>query len=459
LLASPSWHTAHGSRIRIHQLTLPESLPFAHKLVHDVSPAHHGPVQGYTLGESSRLSTSPDRLRRPSQKTERERRGSDTETETRSRHRSGSTSTITIGPPSPAVRVRTTRPRAPTLAGEAIEHKEHPEEWQWTKEHESLQSVQEVTVPGRLVRCFVLFKLSNRPVAAAAPGTPKVERSAPSPARTASYDVSGSQGRTPTRGTGTRAESSTSMHSPTPSPKLSARSTISRSSLSRVASADSPARQRTVSLGSPSRKDAAPLVFHRKASQTTILKSDLVAPPESLLLTSGVSADSMKRTPNSDKKKSLTATYPDVPFYISPIHHPSRYPRFLNLNVETDFASWLTVEQFAGTSFRMEIWYEAVESDESGGPGQWTRLSTVDFDIDLSNLRKKEKTTVLASNALEFTLASDPKAIFYLPENDQSTLEDDSPSKKKRQNLQGIVERSMRESKMRKGVGVGDLHQ
>jgi hypothetical protein len=134
-----------------------------------------------------------------------------------------------------------------------------------------------------------------------------------------------------------------------------------------------------------------------------------------------------------------------VPFYISPIHHASIYPRFLSLSPD-DFASWLSTEAAASTAMEMEIWYEM----ESG----WRMLDdrkTLSFD----KLRRVEKDTRLVDNAILFSFSSDTKGLYYWPGEDAPP----AAEKKAKHSVKGIVERSMRETRMKRGVGVGALHQ
>jgi hypothetical protein len=135
-----------------------------------------------------------------------------------------------------------------------------------------------------------------------------------------------------------------------------------------------------------------------------------------------------------------------IPFYISPIHHPSTNPRFLSLE-EGDLAPWLTVEEAASNSAILEIWYEETDS-------KWHKANLAGIGLmDLNQFRRLEKDTKLGDNAILITLSTDPRSTYYL---DPSSRPDESG--RKRSNTDA-VERSRRETRMKKGIGLGGLHQ
>lgn len=105
----------------------------------------------------------------------------------------------------------------------------------------------------------------------------------------------------------------------------------------------------------------------------------------------------------------------------------------------------MTTEQGASTSVFLEIWQES--------PSGWQTLEGVGGDIDLNKLRRVEKDTVLGDNTILFSFAPDAKALYYV------SADDAPPPEKKKHTVKGIVERSMRETRMKRGVGVGALHQ
>jgi hypothetical protein len=153
-----------------------------------------------------------------------------------------------------------------------------------------------------------------------------------------------------------------------------------------------------------------------------------------------------------------TTTALVAPFFISSIHHPSINPRFSSLT-EDDFAPWLVTEEKASHTFDLELWYESK-------PGEWTRFDGLSKTVDLGQLRRVDHTaTSLGDNTVLFQLGSDSKALYYLPD-DTLKVESDPPSSPlngstphTRSAVNGVVERSMRETRMKKGTGVGALHQ
>jgi hypothetical protein len=155
----------------------------------------------------------------------------------------------------------------------------------------------------------------------------------------------------------------------------------------------------------------------------------------------------------TDHKKSDTRT--STPFYISPIHRPSTHPRFLHLEAESDFAGWLSVEEGASTVVEAEVWYE----DENS---VWSVLKDMTRIIRLDELRRsggdgkgkgKER-----DNSLEFTFDFDAKGVYCIPDESEVNGSGDGRIEGPG-HVVGIVERSMRETRMKKGIGVGALHQ
>jgi len=179
--------------------------------------------------------------------------------------------------------------------------------------------------------------------------------------------------------------------------------------------------------------------------------------PALTLRRSGSSSHSIPRSPLSPTPHE---ELPVVPFYISPIHMPSTYPRFLNLSPD-DLAPWMTVEEAASTRIVLEVWYD---DPEEGG---WRALSGVGGEVDMALLRRVEGAEGRQPNGVQLMFAWDTKGVYYLP---TSTPGEDVPlsngdanpttfGKKQKETVMGVVERSMRETRMKKGVGVGALHQ
>jgi len=166
-----------------------------------------------------------------------------------------------------------------------------------------------------------------------------------------------------------------------------------------------------------------------------------------------------RSTPTNDpisnerrSQKSLPSGQPDsVPFYISPIHHPSTNPRFLQLE-EGDFAPWLTVEESASSQAILEVWYE--DSTGEGDEKKWCKADTIGGPINLTNLRELESGVKLGDNAILITMGMDPGSTYYL-----DTDSSHSAAKVDASKARDAVERSRRETRMKKGVGLGGLHQ
>lgn len=78
--------------------------------------------------------------------------------------------------------------------------------------------------------------------------------------------------------------------------------------------------------------------------------------------------------------------------------------------------------------------------------------------IDLSRLSPVGKDGKLPNNAIGFTLSTDPTEVFYVPQAATRTESEEKP-KKSGETVRGIVERSLRETRMKQGIGVGGLHQ
>jgi hypothetical protein len=170
-------------------------------------------------------------------------------------------------------------------------------------------------------------------------------------------------------------------------------------------------------------------------------------------VSSGRSTPTNGPTSNAKRsQKSRPKVQPDsVPFYISPIHHPSTNPRFLQLE-EGDFAPWLTIEESASSQAILEVWYE--DSTGEGEEKKWLKADTIGGPINLTDLRKLENGVKLGDNAILITLGMDPGSTYYL-----DTQSSHSDGKVDASKARDAVERSRRETRMKKGVGLGGLHQ
>lgn len=104
-------------------------------------------------------------------------------------------------------------------------------------------------------------------------------------------------------------------------------------------------------------------------------------------------------------------------------------------------APWLTVPAAAGTEVQVDVWYEE--------RGRWKRLPGVGGLVDLRDLVPIPMGAVLEPNTIEWTFASQPKHTFYLPAKKPEDHRED----------EDVVNRSLRETRMKKGATVGGLHQ
>jgi len=172
-------------------------------------------------------------------------------------------------------------------------------------------------------------------------------------------------------------------------------------------------------------------------------------------VSSGRSTPTNGPTSNGTRsQKSRPREQPDsVPFYISPVHHPSTNPRFLQLE-EGDFAPWLTTEESASNQAILEVWYE--DSTENEGEKKWCKADMIGGPMNLTDLRKLESGVKLGDNAILITLGMDPDSTYYLDTDPANSAGRFDASKAK---ARDAVERSRRETRMKKGVGLGGLHQ
>jgi len=332
--------------IRIHQLTLPET-----------------PHPETTLSPPSPL--QPSIIRRPSNR----RHPSSTHLHhIRERSTSASSSTSII------------RTRAPTLAGQALEHA-----------HEAVKAIQEQDVQSevkekKLARTFLVLRRLPLP-------TEKDQASGDA-------DTNGIQGSVPP-----------------PSRKGKERAMNGNTN------------------GRPS--------LRTNSSQSSV----------DSFVSSGRSTPTNGPASNGKRlQKTYAKGQPDsVPFYISPIHHPSTNPRFLQLE-EGDFAPWLTTEVSASNQAILEVWYE--DSTGNEGEKKWLKADTIGGPMNLTDLRKLESGVKLGDNAILITLGMDPESTYYLDTNPANSAGNVDASK-----ARDAVERSRRETRMKKGVGLGGLHQ
>ncbi|GMK55449.1 hypothetical protein CspeluHIS016_0205050 [Cutaneotrichosporon spelunceum] len=131
-----------------------------------------------------------------------------------------------------------------------------------------------------------------------------------------------------------------------------------------------------------------------------------------------------------------------VPFFLSPIHEASTQPRWSSLE-RGDLAPWINSVECAGSRVDLAVWVE--------DRGKWRRLPGVGGVIDFYDLVPVPQGAVLPPNSVEFTFTSAPHKTFYLPPEGETAPQRDDEK--------GVVERSMRETRMKKGANFGGLHQ
>ncbi|KAG8818682.1 hypothetical protein FRC17_010743, partial [Serendipita sp. 399] len=177
-----------------------------------------------------------------------------------------------------------------------------------------------------------------------------------------------------------------------------------------------------------------------------------------------------------------------APFYISQFHAPSTNPSFASLDAEHDFAPWADL---GSHRFRASLWGNAasnwgnkpkpveVEDDQanSGTEGVWEVLASWDVDMD-ELVPLTSDPLLLPSNTLVLRLAPDGDA-FYLPPNrlmfqptrppsptagySDTEIDYEGSGTSKRIDKESffsrgdVLNRSLRETKMKKSAGFGDL--
>ncbi|WWC61358.1 uncharacterized protein I303_103939 [Kwoniella dejecticola CBS 10117] len=505
----------HITGIRIHQLTLPESLLYASKLVSAQSSEGDAIEPLSPVGESSRrrLSTSST-VSYPFPRRS-------FELDLDKRERSSSTSTARpLDPPSPSTsthhpinspRNRVTRPRAPTLAGEALEHRHNFTsspgiDKSGSTQHEQADTGARFLGERRPVRCFIALKFpqkSHRPSSHSKgedEDNDEPRRRTKSDERDLRLNGHSDFMRKVSRRTSSNSLNRNGNPNTTSLPntpvKPSLRHTISSSSSHSSLLQTTPPRSRTVSLTTPAKTNgkindapqgyslgrsssrlsddssvhsivrspppafrAPNLLGKSKASlsvshhfahaensptQSTFTAADQNSDPASGDPDHSSEEKEKERLKMERKLKSQAERQVEIPFYISPIHPPSTNPRFQGLEAN-DLANWLTSTQLADSRFNLEIWVELPS-------GQWKTITEIGGSIDLAQLRRGPSPAQI--NGIEFTLSQNPKEVYHVPT--QGELETPPPIDPQRGI--GIMERSLRETRMEKGVTFGGLH-
>ncbi|KIR37964.1 hypothetical protein I307_06207 [Cryptococcus deuterogattii 99/473] len=429
--------------------------------------------EGFILGESSRVVASPEAAstktepQRPRQSSvgpkaiSRDRRSSGSNT---FRGRSDSlVSAKTIQPSSPRVasvpRVHGTRHRAPTLAGEALGLGKDLEGGHDMSAHlhGSLSEQIELTrkEKRRLARCFVVFRLpptasdtklsEYRPTRNGAASGPKRANSD----EKFSHSNQGELGKRPTL---IPAPSSASPKSSPSSPTAVTRTTslpgLSSKPLIRTSS---------LTPHSPSKRLPSPLASPRSSEFTSISTRNSFLRSQSSSNPSR-SPKSIYSPTEKDTESSDTATLPPprpaitstiVPFFISPIHSPSIFPRFSDLDPRSDFAPWLTYTDLASTVVEIQVWVQTPDicDGKDTESRKWKLLEGVGGIVQLDRLARK--TGQGSPNSLELTFSFDPKGVYCV-----------TPSESNQETTSALAEnQKWKDSRIKKGVGVGSLHQ
>ncbi|OCF40155.1 hypothetical protein I317_06044 [Kwoniella heveanensis CBS 569] len=539
----------HITGIRIHQLTLPESLALAPKPKSPCIPEDDENGDGYSYplsptGERSRrLSTSSF----PFAHSNSLRYEQDLTTHTRERSSSSSTARPYYEPPSPTVslhhtlpRTRVTRPRAPTLAGEALESgsalgrsetRDHAYEHETHPDGSGQGNDAQARRP---MKCFITLKVPKTKGAALEEDegvserrrTKSDERDLRRTRGNGNGNSSGSQSVAVKRPSlFTRTSSSTSSIYAASLPTTPTKPNLIRPSISTSSSSSSlpgtsddglEPRRRTVSLNtssrnipnSPSRSSSIPFpssVSNGSLSRTPSRLSgeDPSATPQSLKSPPSFRGLSIKKSrpslsvshqlanghlsptqstnirrcsepeskdahqpqqegkeldvdkPKPTVKGKKRERAPTFPFYISSIHRPSTYPRFQGLE-EGDFASWLTETESALDEVELEIWVEIPQGQDRSA-AKWIKLDYSGRSHSVANgkgsivkLSRLRRGPAKGQNGVEFTFLHDSKEVYHIAQHGEEGEEG------VRRN---IVERSMRETRMKRGAGFGGLHQ
>ena len=354
-------------------------------------------------------------------------------------------------------RARGTRHRAPTLAGEALglgkdlegDHDLSPHL------HGSLSEQMELTrkEKRRLARCFVVFRLPPT-----APETKSSERcptrkSAPPGPKKANSDEVILQSKQRESGTRPITISASALSKSSPSsPTIVTRTTS-------LPGSNSNSRIRTPSLTShiPSKMPSPPLASPRSSELASLSPRNSSLRGQSTPIASRSSTSIYRSTKKGIIGSDVAPLPPPrpavtpmiVPFFISPIHSPSIFPRFSDLDPQSDFAPWLTYTDLASTLVEIQIWVETpdIGGDKDVGTRKWKLLEGVGGIVQLDRLTRK--TGQGSPNSLELTFSFDPIGVYCI-----------APSESSQETTSALVEdQRWKDSKLKKGVGVGSLHQ
>ncbi|KAL7422179.1 hypothetical protein Q5752_002824 [Cryptotrichosporon argae] len=214
------------------------------------------------------------------------------------------------------------------------------------------------------------------------------------------------------------------------------------------------ARARTGSL--PSRRHKSrPALLERASSDAGRARSPL-ASPSLPSLPSLPSVQDAPEGPLCDEPEPLhlpSHTQPAPPFFLSPIHRPSHHPAFLHLD-RNDSAPWLSAQDAAAHRVVLELWVE---------DGTWTRKRTrlldlcraVAVDTDAGDRQDDVWLTFEGEKGYWRVPADEPNEAGTETAGDHRS----GHAEDRRKEAAQVVEKSIKETRMKKGPGVGALHQ
>lgn len=330
------------------------------------------------------------------------------------------------------------RARAPTLAGQALEQEHHEAENAVKEVQEDEGDIKEK----RLAKTFLVLRLPDS--SGSGSGSAR-ETTVPPPSRKGKEKAVNANGHEngSVRPTLSTSSSKSSVHSTTSS---------GRSTPTRYQTSDG--TQHTSKVNGHGRVKDSGSTRRRTDSVSSSISMRRI--PTGPMGTAKEKTDGELANHSYAGKAKMTPPMRDsIPFFISPIHHPSTNPRFLQLE-EGDFAPWLSVEESASDHAFLELWYEDHGRDQNPNV-KWRRMSPgiLGGNINLGHLRRLEAGVKLGDNSVLITLATDPKSTYYL----DPTYTGQGGASNAKTGARDAVERSRRETRMKKGIGLGGLHQ
>lgn len=332
------------------------------------------------------------------------------------------------------------RARAPTLAGQALEQEHHEAGSEIKEVQEDEGDIKEK----RLARTFLVLRLPDS--SGSGSGSAR-ETTVPPPSRKGKEKAVNANGHEngSVRPSLSTSSSRSSVHSTT----SSGRSTPTRDQTDN-------GTQRTLKANGHDRfKDSGSTRRRTDSVSSSISMRRIPTGPNGTVMDIPDGEDTHRQYPV--KARSTPPIRDSIPFYVSPIHHPSTNPRFLQLE-EGDFAPWLSVEESASDHAVLEVWYEDHDQDQNQNQKvKWRKLKPgiVGGEVNLGHLRRLEPGMKLGDNSVLITLATDPRSTYYL----DPTYTGQGGASDAKTGARDAVERSRRETRMKKGIGLGGLHQ